>query len=113
MPPKPVSSSQHTAKLGGASQDPNKDKTWDGYKKFNNIPVDPTNPIPTKIPLTAEETVQQKINLIRKLNHIEKKGIKLALKKAENADLNIVVIEPKNAHFTGVLKSLVLSLIHI
>jgi len=80
LPPKPVSSSQHTAKLGGASQDPNKDKTWDGYKKFNNIPVDPTNPIPTKIPLTAEETVQQKINLIRKLNHLEKKGIKLTKK---------------------------------
>ena len=40
-------------------------------------------------------------------DEIEKKGIKLALKKAENADLNIVVIEPKNAHFTGVLKGLV------
>ena len=40
-------------------------------------------------------------------NEIEKKGIRLALKKAENADLNIVVIEPKNAHFTGFLKDLV------
>ena len=50
------------------------------YKKFNNIPVDPTAPIPTKIPLSAEETVQQKINLIRKLNHLEKKGIKLTKK---------------------------------
>ena len=40
-------------------------------------------------------------------NEIEKKGIKLALKKAEDADLNIVVIEPKNAYFTGFLKDLV------
>tara|TARA_B100000131_G_scaffold47256_1_gene41888 strand:- start:1024 stop:2355 length:1332 start_codon:yes stop_codon:yes gene_type:complete len=40
-------------------------------------------------------------------NEIEKKGIRLALKKAENADLNIVVIEPKSAHFTGFLKDLV------
>ena len=40
-------------------------------------------------------------------DEIEKKGVKLALKKAENADLNIVVIEPKNGYFTGVLKGLI------
>tara|TARA_B100000579_G_scaffold393737_1_gene370579 strand:- start:6667 stop:7998 length:1332 start_codon:yes stop_codon:yes gene_type:complete len=40
-------------------------------------------------------------------DEIEKKGIRLALKKAEKADLNIVVIEPKNAHFTGFLKDLI------
>ena len=40
-------------------------------------------------------------------NEIEKKGIKLALKRAEDADLNIVVIEPKNADFTGFLKDLI------
>ena len=40
-------------------------------------------------------------------DEIEKKGIKLALKKAENADLRIVVIEPKNGYFTGVLKGLI------
>ena len=33
-------------------------------------------------------------------NEIEKKGIKLALKKAENADLNIIVLEPKSIDFT-------------
>jgi len=40
-------------------------------------------------------------------NEIEKKGIRLALKKAENADLNIVLIEPKSAQFTGFLRDLV------
>jgi tRNA modification GTPase len=40
-------------------------------------------------------------------NEIEKKGIKLALKRAEDADLNIVVIEPKSGHFTGFLKDLI------
>ncbi|MAV61929.1 MAG: tRNA uridine-5-carboxymethylaminomethyl(34) synthesis GTPase MnmE [Candidatus Pelagibacter sp.] len=39
-------------------------------------------------------------------NEIEKKGIKLALRKAEEADLRLVVIEPKNLHFTGFLKDL-------
>ena len=33
-------------------------------------------------------------------DEIEKKGIKLALKNAENADLNIIVIEPKTTDFT-------------
>ena len=42
-------------------------------------------------------------------DEIEKRGIKLALKKSENADLNIVVIEPKSGHFTGVLKGLISS----
>ena len=32
-------------------------------------------------------------------DEIEKKGIKLALKNAENADLNIIVIEPKSVDF--------------
>jgi len=40
-------------------------------------------------------------------SEIEKKGIKLALKKAEEADLNLIVIEPKNLHFTGFLKDLI------
>ena len=40
-------------------------------------------------------------------NEIEKKGIKLALKRAEDADLNIVIIEPKSADFAGFLNDLV------
>jgi tRNA modification GTPase len=39
-------------------------------------------------------------------DEIEKKGIKLALKRAEDADLNIIVIEPKNVNFTGFLNDL-------
>ena len=42
-------------------------------------------------------------------DEIEKRGIKLALKKFENADLNIVVIEPNSGYFTGVLKGLISS----
>jgi len=39
-------------------------------------------------------------------NEIEKKGIKLALKKAEDADLKLVVIDAKSVDFKGVLKGL-------
>ena len=40
-------------------------------------------------------------------DEIEKKGIKLALKRAEDADLNLVIIEPKSVDFTGFLNDLV------
>ena len=39
-------------------------------------------------------------------NEIEKKGIKLALKRAEDADLSIVLVEPKSVDFTVFLKDL-------
>ena len=39
-------------------------------------------------------------------DEIEKKGIKLALKKAEDADLNLLVFEPKNVDFTSFLKDI-------
>ena len=37
-------------------------------------------------------------------NEIEKKGIKLAISKAEKADLNIILIEPKSPDFSSFLK---------
>jgi tRNA modification GTPase len=39
-------------------------------------------------------------------NEIEKKGIKLSLKRAEEADLKLVVVDAKNLDFTDVLKGL-------
>jgi len=39
-------------------------------------------------------------------NEIEKKGIKIALKRAEDADLKLVIISAKNVDFTSVLKRL-------
>ena len=39
-------------------------------------------------------------------NEIEKKGIKIALKRAEDADLRLVIVSSKNIDFTSVLKKL-------
>jgi tRNA modification GTPase len=39
-------------------------------------------------------------------NEIEKKGIKFALNRAEDADLKLVIVSAKNVDFTSVLKSL-------
>ena len=40
-------------------------------------------------------------------NEIEKKGIKLALKNAEDADLKLIIIDARNLDFNGVLKDLI------
>ena len=42
-------------------------------------------------------------------NEIEKKGIKIALKRAEDADLKLVIISAKNIDFTGFLKKLLMN----
>ena len=39
-------------------------------------------------------------------NEIEKKGIKIALKRAEDADLKVVIVSVKNVEFTSILKDL-------
>ena len=39
-------------------------------------------------------------------NEIEKKGIKLSLNRAEEADLKLIVVDAKNLNFTDILKSL-------
>ncbi len=41
-------------------------------------------------------------------NEIEKKGIKIALKRAEDADLKLVIVSAKNFDFTSVLKKLLI-----
>ena len=40
-------------------------------------------------------------------NEIEKKGIKIALKRADDADLNLVIVSARNVNFTSVLKDLI------
>ena len=40
-------------------------------------------------------------------NEIEKKGIKLALDKAENADLKLIVVDAKRLDFKGILTNLI------
>jgi len=44
----------------------------------------------------------------RSKNEIEKKGIKIALKRAEDADLRLVIVSTKNVDFASVLKGLLI-----
>ncbi len=51
-------------------------------------------------------TISDTAGIRESKNIIEKEGIKLAFKKAEEADLRIVIIEPKNVEFFGFLNDL-------
>ena len=56
----------------------NKDNTtWDGFSKFNNVPINPdvTRQEPTR---SKEEILKEKFECLRKLQALEKKGIELS-----------------------------------
>ena len=77
-----------TASLGQATAtNDTKEKTWDGYKKFNEIPVDPTKPVPTTPQLSNEEILREKLKFLRKLEILEKKGIQLTKKYTMDSPL--------------------------
>ena len=77
-----------TASLGQATaKNDTKEKTWDGYKKFNEIPVDPTKPVPKTPQLSNEEILREKLKFLRKLEILEKKGIQLTKKYTMDSPL--------------------------
>jgi len=63
-------------------------KTWDGYGKFNNIPINPdvTN-MSNEPKLTKEELLREKFKFLRKLDALEKKGVELTKKYTMESNL--------------------------
>jgi hypothetical protein len=55
-------------------------KTWDGYGKFNNIPMNPDKNVSSQPQLTKEELLREKFKFLRKLEALEKKGVELSKK---------------------------------
>tara|TARA_B110000046_G_C13020177_1_gene410719 strand:+ start:1555 stop:2910 length:1356 start_codon:yes stop_codon:yes gene_type:complete len=66
--------------LGKSTGGEKNTETWDGYKKFNEIPVNPTVEPPRKPKLSNEEILKQKFACIRKLEALEKQGITISRK---------------------------------
>ena len=66
--------------LPNASESNKSNKTDDGFKKFNDIPVNPTINPPIKPKLTGEALLKEKFSYLRKLEALEKKGITLSKK---------------------------------
>jgi len=56
------------------------DKTWDGYGKFNNVPIDPDRSVKTEPQLNKDEMIREKFKFLKKLEILEEKGIKLSKK---------------------------------
>ena len=55
-------------------------KTWDGYGKFNNIPVNPDQRMSNEPKLSKDEMIREKFKYLRKLEALEKKGVELTKK---------------------------------
>uniref|UniRef100_A0A6C0IE47 Uncharacterized protein n=1 Tax=viral metagenome TaxID=1070528 RepID=A0A6C0IE47_9ZZZZ len=58
----------------------NDNKTWDGYGKFNNIPLNPDKSVPFEQKMSKEEMLREKFKYLRKLEALEKKGVELSKK---------------------------------
>ena len=56
-------------------------KTWDGFAKFNNVPINPDRAQPSpQSNMSKEELLREKFKFLRKLEALEKKGVELSKK---------------------------------
>ena len=69
-----------------ASADDDK-KTWDGFGKFNNVPLNPDTPVDANPQMTKEELLREKFKYLRKLEDLEQKGITLTKKYSMESSL--------------------------
>ena len=80
--------------LGKATFDTENDnKTWDGYGKFNNIPLNPDKQVPMEPKLSREEMMREKFKYLRKLEGLEKKGVELSKKYSMESSLQEMIGE--------------------
>lgn len=54
--------------------------TWDGYNRFNEIPIAPEKNVQSQPTQTKEEMLREKFQLLRKLESLEQKGVQLSKK---------------------------------
>ena len=62
------------------SQTSSNNKTWDGFGKFNDIPMNPDASVPMEPKMSKDELLREKFKYLRKLEALEKKGIELSKK---------------------------------
>jgi hypothetical protein len=55
-------------------------KTWDGFTKFNNVPLNPDKPMSSHPQMSKEELLREKFKYLRKLEALEQKGVNLTKK---------------------------------
>jgi hypothetical protein len=70
------------------AQQQSAEKTWDGFTKFNNIPIDPDKQISTQPKLSPEELLREKFKVLRQLEELENKGVRLTKKYSMESSLS-------------------------
>jgi len=86
------------------SQTENNNQTWDGYGKFNNIPLNPDKSFSTEPKLSKDEMLREKFKYLRKLEGLEKKGVELSKKYSMDSSLQEMmgeyetIMEEKTKH---------------
>jgi hypothetical protein len=55
-------------------------QTWDGFAKFNNVPMNPDKHVSSQPQLNKEEMLREKFKYLRKLETLESKGVSLTKK---------------------------------
>jgi hypothetical protein len=70
-----------------APRDAAKDQTWDGFAKFNEIPVNPDKPVEKEPEKSKEQILREKFAILRKLETLEKKGVELSKKYTMESSL--------------------------
>jgi len=63
-----------------ASSSDTSGKTWDGFAKFNDIPINPDKNISAQPQMSKEDMLREKFKYLRKLEALEKKGVELSKK---------------------------------
>jgi len=74
-------------------QTENDNKSWDGYGKFNNIPLNPDSTIPLEPKMSKDEQLREKFKYLRKLEGLEKKGVELSKKYSMESSLHEMIGE--------------------
>ncbi len=75
------------------SQTENDNKTWDGYGKFNNIPLNPDRAVNMEPKMSKDDMLREKFKYIRKLEGLEKKGVELSKKYTMESSLQEMIGE--------------------
>lgn len=81
-------SSPNSSNLGQSTAQTGSDsKTWDGFQKFNNVPLNPDKPVNKEPQMSKEEMLREKFKYLRKLEALESKGVNLTKKYTMESSL--------------------------
>ena len=62
-------------------------ETWDGFKKFDKMPVEPNIEIIRNNSMSKEDIIREKFKYLKKLEAFEKKGVELTKKYTMDSPL--------------------------